>query len=97
MGISNLINDRGNAAANQFVINTKNATYFQSYASVVAKLQRGKKPVLSSHWDYSNTTTKHLYIFLRDNGYYVSGRNDVLRMIKDKEIIVKKECSLALV
>jgi hypothetical protein len=38
--VRNLINDNGNAAANQFIIYTPKATYFQSYESVVAKIDR---------------------------------------------------------
>lgn len=36
--VRQLINDNGNPAANQFIIKTKEATYFQSYDSVVCKL-----------------------------------------------------------
>ncbi len=66
--VKNLINNNGNCAANQFVIKTKDATYFQSYNSIICKIQNGKVSV-SKDWDYSKTTTKHLYIFLRDYGY----------------------------
>lgn len=66
--VSQLINDNGNPAANQFVINTPNAVYFQSYDSVVCKV-KGGQVTLSDYWDYSNTTRKHLYIFLRSQGY----------------------------
>lgn len=69
MGVKQLINNRGNAAANQFVIETKNATYFQSYNSVIAKIDKDSKLTVSSDWDYSKTTMKHLNIFLADYGY----------------------------
>ena len=66
--VAQLINDNGNPAANQFVISTPNAVYFQSYDSVVCRIKDGKI-TLSYYWDYSNTTRKHLYIFFRRNGY----------------------------
>ena len=65
--VRQLINNNGNPAANQFVINTSNAVYFQSYDSVVCKV-KGGQITLSDHWDFSNTTRKHLYIFLRGQG-----------------------------
>ena len=48
--VQQLINDNGNPAANQFIIKTKKATYFQSYDSVVCKLE-GINIVLSTDWE----------------------------------------------
>lgn len=86
--VSNLTNDRGNAAANQFSINTTKAYYFQSYRSVVAKKVRNENCVrLARYWDYSKTTSKHLYIWLRDVcGYYVNSKKDVKALIKSGHI-----------
>ena len=95
--VKQLINDNGNPAANQFVIKTKKATYFQSYNSVVCKLD-GINIILSNNWDYSNTTRKHLYIFLRQNGYYnLSSAKEVRNAIKDGWVILKKVPSLNIV
>ncbi len=95
--VHQLINDNGNPAANQFVISTEKAKYFQSYRSVVCKLD-GINIVLSTDWDFSNTTRKHLYIFLRQNGYYnYSSATDVRKAIKNGEIILKKVESLNIV
>lgn len=92
--VSQLINDCGNPAANQFIIKTKKATYFQSYNSVVCKLD-GINIVLSMNWDYSNTTGKHLYIFLRQNGYYnLSSAKEVRKAIKEGWVTLKKVSSL---
>ena len=93
--VRQLINDNGNPAANQFVIKTKKATYFQSYQSVVCKLD-GINIILSNNWDCSNTTRKHLYIFLRENGYYnLSSANDIRKAIKEKKVKLDKADSLA--
>ena len=93
--VRNLINDNGNTASNQFIINTPKATYFQSYDSVVAKIDRKGNLIVSQHWDYSNTTRKHLYIFLRMYGYrHLCSAKDMRDAIKNKEVILKKVSSL---
>lgn len=93
--VRNLINYNGNGAVNQFVINTPKAVYFQSYGSVVAKIDRKGSLILSNDWDYSNTTRKHLYIFLRMYGYSrLCSAKDMRKAIKDKEVILKKVESL---
>ena len=92
--VQQLINDNGNPAANQFIIKTKKATYFQSYDSVVCKLD-GVNIVLSTNWDYSNTTRKHLYMFMRQNGYYnLSSAKEVRKGISEGRVTLKKGSSL---
>ena len=92
--VTQLINWNGNAAANQFVITTNNATYFQSYKSVVAKWD-GTNLILSNYWDYSRTTSKHLYIFLYDMGFHnLSCAKDIRNAIKDGSVILKRVSSL---
>ena len=92
--VRQLINDNGNPAANQFIIKTKEATYFQSYDSVVCKLD-GVNIVLSTNWDYSNTTRKHLYMFMRQNGYCnLSNAKEVRKAISEGWVTLKKVSSL---
>lgn len=65
--ISQLINDNNNPAANQFVIEVDNGYVFQSYNTIIAFYDADKRKVyMSKDWEYSNTTRKHFYIFLRD-------------------------------
>lgn len=67
MKVENLINDRGNKAANQFVIYDDNGNVeFQSYDSLIARVSGNREVILFPNWDYSQTTMKHLYIFLRE-------------------------------
>ena len=95
--VQNIIGFQGNAVVNQFVINTENAIYFQSYRSVVCRIDRQtKQVVLSSHWDYSTTTSKYLYKFLRDNGIYVYSKKDVLSKIKSTEFVEVENHSIEL-
>ena len=85
MKVSNLINNNGNPAANQFVITHNGATYFQSYNSVIAKYENGQLTI-TPRWDYSVTTRKHFYIFLRQYTYLNPIRECVLRGIADGSI-----------
>lgn len=89
MKVQNLINANGNANANQFVINDGNKIYFQSYDSIVCKIENGKV-TLGKDWNYSTTTSKHLYTFLKQNGFYeLADRKAILKAIKNKELEVK--------
>ena len=94
--VRQLINNRGNYAANQFVITANGATYFQSYTSVVAKIQNGNV-YISTNWDYSRTTSKHLYIFLAQQGYsHLCSAKDMRKAIKDGEVILIETSSLSI-
>lgn len=65
MQVTQMINSKGNPAANQFVINTDKGQYFQSYETLIAfKPRNGDTPVLTDSWDCSTTTLKHLKLFL---------------------------------
>ena len=55
----------GNAVANQYMVTIGDFIYFQSYHTVIAKINRTKNEVtLSEDWDYSRTTVKYLNRFL---------------------------------
>ena len=56
----------GNAVANQFIIYTPKATYFQSYGSIIAKHENGKTYLDEYYWDYSATTGKYRNEFLQE-------------------------------
>lgn len=54
---------------NQFIIRDEEnrKIYFQSYNSMIAIWDRNKGTlVLGKKWDYSKTTSKHLYLFIDD-------------------------------
>ena len=55
---------------NQFIIKDKNQEkiIFQSYKSTIAKIEN-KKLTLYENFDYSKTTQKHLYLFIKDYFY----------------------------
>jgi hypothetical protein len=67
MKVSNLLGRTGRPIANQFIISTDEADYFQSYDVIVAKVYRGYGggTVLDrNYWNYSQTTSKYLNQFL---------------------------------
>lgn len=83
MKISNLVNERGNRVANQFVIENENSIAFQSYDSMVCEIRPAsmgfeKVVVLGKDWDYSRTTMKHLNGFLKQNNLeFLAGAKNI--------------------
>ena len=64
MRVTNLIGSKGKPAANQFLLTDGSTEIFQSYKSIIAKIQNGKVTLDDHYWDYSKTTLKFLKIFL---------------------------------
>jgi hypothetical protein len=61
--ISNL-----NGAPNQFIITTEEATFFQSYKTVIVREDKNGTITLDEKfWDYSKTTGKYRNIFLNED------------------------------
>ena len=65
MKVENMENRDGRAIPNQFIIKRDGETCFQSYQSLIAVLD-GDKLTLGCDWDYSTTTSKYLYQFIRE-------------------------------
>lgn len=85
---------------NQFLIEEKSAYWFQSYGSICAKVDKETDALtLGRDWNYSNTTRKHLYIFLDWCAYgvyrLISGsknkRQAIQKLINDGVIKYDKE------
>lgn len=56
---------------NQFLMEDEKQSIFQSYDSIIAIYDKENHILtFGCDWDYSKTTLKHLYIFLRDVIYY---------------------------
>lgn len=52
---------------NQFIIFGEDAIVtFQSYNSIIAKIDKNGTLLLDNDWNYSKTTLKHLYLFIND-------------------------------
>lgn len=80
--VSNLINSKGRAVANQFVISTLKGVSFQSYNSLVCTIEDGKI-IFGRDWDYSKTTMKHLVSFLNQNGILFDSVAEIRKAIKN--------------
>lgn len=93
---------------NQFVILGNNGEVeFQSYNSRIAKINKSGTLELSSRWNYSKTTLKHLYVFLDrylynlDNFiqndiknillYSKNKKKDIQKLIDDEKIFISLE------
>lgn len=68
MKVSQMRSAKGNAIPNQLIIFESDATYFQSYNSIIVKttFEDGKRVVYldENKWDYSVTTGKYRNQFL---------------------------------
>jgi hypothetical protein len=68
MKVQNMTGNSGREIPNQFEIFTPEATYFQSYQSIIVKttFEDGKRVVYldKNKWDYSRTTGKYRNLFL---------------------------------
>jgi len=66
--VENMISNKGNSVANQFIIEFEGDTYFQSYSSIIAKIDYcGNVTLDENKWDYSVTTGKWRNVFLGEN------------------------------
>ena len=89
MLITQLINNQGNAVKNQFVIINNGIIYFKSYSSTIAKITLNGTLILGKNWNYSNTTLKHLYEFLRQNNLAkIANKKTLQYLIDNKKITV---------
>jgi len=71
MKISNITNAKGNKVANQFIVYDGLKTYFQSYSSIIVKIERLEGKEITTldpvYWNYSRTTSKHRSTFLNES------------------------------
>lgn len=74
---------------NQFIIWDRGSIFFQSYSSLIAKIDKKGDVTLYKDWDYSNTTLRHLYLFLRECsniGTKYIYKKGIEKLIKNKVI-----------
>lgn len=51
-------------ANNQFAVQTSNGSFFQSYDTIICKIEDGQTTLDKYFWDYSKTTSKYRNMFL---------------------------------
>lgn len=78
MKVQNMTSQNGNKVANQFIIFTPEATFFQSYNTMIVKttFEDGERVTYLDEdaWDYSRTTAKYRNEFLGCNSQQVKDR-----------------------
>lgn len=71
MKVNNMKSRNGNKVPNQFIVHTPEATFFQSYNSIIVKttFKDGQRVVYLDeyYWNYSRTTSKYRSLFLGEN------------------------------
>lgn len=66
--IENMTSPNGRKVPNQFIIYAPDATYFQSYKSIIVKeTNTGDVYLDRTYWDYSRTTSKYRNLFLGES------------------------------
>lgn len=76
---------------NQFIIYDNKKIIFQSYSSTIAKIDKLKRTLtLYTDWDYSNTTRKHLYLFLNDYAIFINNITSELNYTSNKRAYIQK-------
>ena len=68
MRVRNMLSNKGNIVPNQFIItDDQGITFFQSYKSIIAKVESGFNGQVfldEYYWDYSTTTSRYRNSFL---------------------------------
>lgn len=64
MQVSNMLSNRGNKVANQFIIEFDNYTAFQSYNTLIAVYSHENDVMYIDKEKYSCTTSKYLNMFI---------------------------------
>ena len=77
----------------QNIVITEKYCCFFSYNSYIANYNfETKKLVLFNNWDYSRTTLKYLYKFLRDfTCYEYKNKKEIEKALKNKEIEISEK------
>jgi ribonucleotide reductase beta subunit family protein with ferritin-like domain len=77
---------------NQYVVTIGSEIYFQSYETIIAKVDKNKNVILSNYWNYSRTTLKWLKVFLQKyTEFYPQTKKDIERLILNKKVKLVKE------
>jgi hypothetical protein len=86
MNVTQLINSKGKAVANQLIIHDGDNITFQSYDSKIATYNKQDKTLklCGDLWDYSNTTRKHFSQFINDfTAFGYDNKSQFLQLIEE--------------
>lgn len=93
MTTTRLINERGNAANNQYVTTDGALVHFTSYTTHIATINRETKEIeMTTYWDYSRTTLKYTCQFLRRHAWWldIDKKASIEKAIKNGQIKIKQ-------
>jgi len=66
--VENVKNNKGSSVKNQIIITNDDGQYFQSYDSIIAFKSNENDVILDKmYWNYSNTTSRYLSLFLNES------------------------------
>ena len=83
MKVRNMRGNSGREIPNQFEISSDGEQYFQSYYSIIVKIDKSGRVYLDSDkWDYSKTTGRYRNMFLRES------KAETERKIKSGEYVL---------
>lgn len=82
MRVENLTSSNGNYVPNQFNIEDKDKSYFQSYETIIAMRDSKGIVIDSNAWNYSVTTSKYLRKWLGMD------KKECMRLVAEKRIRV---------
>ena len=90
MKVRNIINEKGNKVANQFIIEDRQKVTFQSYNSTIATIDYANAIIyVGCDWDYSQTTNKYRNMFFNECGFYeIASTKDMRKALKNKEVYI---------
>jgi hypothetical protein len=89
MKVENMTSNKNNKIANQFILYDDDKTQFQSYETLICTWQNHELTLNGSWWDYSNTTRKYFYMFLREHtNLNITNKKDMLEAIKNNTVKV---------
>ena len=66
VNVENMKGNAGKPVKNQFIIETNEGIFFQSYRTIIAAKINGRI-ILDPQWEYSTTTGKYRNIFLGES------------------------------
>jgi len=85
MKVENMVGSNGNKIPNQFIIeDDEGRVFFQSYDSIIVKVEFNKIELDEKYWDYSATTSKYRNKFLEMT------TKEIKEKIKSGEIVLSK-------
>lgn len=84
MRVRQMVNSKNRGIVNQFIIDDGKTVYFQSYNTMVAKINKGMEViVLRDAFNFSRTTSKYLVQFINEESGFEVDNKQARKYIQD--------------